>query len=822
MVNSLQAVWCRLEKTASSKSAILWPDRHVSVHSPRRHIAALTLMLVLVVGAGISHAADLTWTNGDGVWQSTTAWTTNLTGGTGGFPGPGDDAFFTNAATYTVTLTADVLNIESNFFDNASNTTAIVTLNLNTYKLNPIYGGTSPGAFVVANTATSTSIVYLASSTAAGKGLVVAARIVVGRSGIGTLIVTNGNVSVANTILANGAGGCGTLVLSGRTVVWSNSSALAIGNASNTFGSTLVISDSARMDVASSFRLGSGSSQSGSSNNTLLLDTGGKLTTHSGPVTIGHRSSGVLGSYNNSATVQSNAAWDNENSSMVIGSADGGDATGNVLTVGASGFVTNVSQLTITATNTLNLLGGLVDATMTCTGTVQGFGTVLGDATIADGGFLSPFNSQSALVFSNRLILAGTATTTVQLGTNTSATVASGGLTLGGKLNITDGGGFTTGTYTIFTYNSTLAGSGLTIGTTPNSGYTYTIDTNTSHVVNLVVSVPATPPMAAFTGSPTVGPIQLVVTFTDSSTGTITNRYWNFGDGATTFTTATNLMHTYASTGTFDVALTVFGPYGSNTLTQSDYIMATNVPLPSITTGVTASNAALQIGNMIVVVAGDTNTFSVVATDPDSLPLTYQWLFGDGVTNAWPSSNTVDHVYSTNNCATYDASVTISNGVGTIASNFTIVVACPLNLAKLTPKLNFAKTNSDSCAVTGSFELPGTPSFTNMQATLDIGGASLTFTLPSKGKGTAVNGRSTFSTPTFNKKTGLWKLNASFKNGFWQTEWANYSMINSNISKPPVLVSDLPVILLLDGEAFMATTNLHYTAKQGKSGTAKK
>jgi hypothetical protein len=47
-------------------------------------------------------------------------------------------------------------------------------------------------------------------------------------------------------------------------------------------------------------------------------------------------------------------------------------------------------------------------------------------------------------------------------------------------------------------------------------------------------------------------------------------------------------------------------------------------------------------------------------------------------------------------------------------------------------------------------------------------------------------------------------------------------MINSNISKPPVLVSDLPVILLLDGEAFMATTNLHYTAKQGKSGTAKK
>jgi hypothetical protein len=34
-------------------------------------------------------------------------------------------------------------------------------------------------------------------------------------------------------------------------------------------------------------------------------------------------------------------------------------------------------------------------------------------------------------------------------------------------------------------------------------------------------------------------------------------------------------------------------------------------------------------------------------------------------------------------------------------------------------------------------------------------------------------------------------------------------------------VSDLPVILLLNTEAFMATTNLHYTATQDKSGAAK-
>ena len=775
---------------------------------------------MLAMGAATSHAAAATliWTNdGSDVWNSTTAWD-----GAPASPGPGDNAMFTNAAMYTVTLTSEVMNIQSNFFDNASNTTATVTLNLNTHELNPTYGGTSPGAFVVGDIATSTSIVYLCSSTGVGKGLIVTARIVVGRSGIGTLFVTNGNVSVANTILANSSSGRGTLVLSGPTVIWNTGSATSIGNASNSFGSTLVISNSASMDVTGSFRVGSGSSQSGSSNNTLVLDTGGKLITRSGPVTIGHRSTGLPGSHNNTAIVQGGAVWDNQGSTMVVGSADGGDATGNVLTVAAGGIVTNVSHLGITATNTLNLLGGLVDATVTCTGTVQGFGVVLGDVTIGDGGFLSPFNSLGALACSNKLILASTATTTVQLGTNTSATVARGGLTLGGTLNITDGGGFTNGTYTIFTYNSTLTGTGLTIGTTPDSSFTYTIDSNTSHVVNLIVSIPATPPVANFTGTPTLGAMQLPVTFTDSSTGTITNRFWNFGDGTTVRTNGLSLVHTYTIAGTYDVALTVFGPLGTDTMTRSSYITATNVPLPSITTAVTASNAALQIGNMIVVLAGDTNTFSVEATDPDSLPLVYQWSFGDGVTNEWSSTNIVEHAYTTTNCESFHASVTISNGVGTIASNFTVAVACQLNLTKPALKLSFAKTNSDSCTVSGTFALSPSPNFTNMPVTLDIGGASLTFTLPAKAKGSAINGKSKFSVPTYNKKTGLWKFSASFKNGYWRNEWANYSMINSNIPKPGVVVSDLPVILLLDTDAFMTTTNLHYTAKQGKSGATSK
>ena len=67
----------------------------------------------------------------------------------------------------------------------------------------------------------------------------------------------------------------------------------------------------------------------------------------------------------------------------------------------------------------------------------------------------------------------------------------------------------------------------------------------------------------------------------------------------------------------------------------------------------------------------------------------------------------------------------------------------------------------------------------------------------------------------------MWKLKATFKDGSWQAPWADYGMINSNIPKPGVLVTNLPVILLLDTDGFMATTNLHYTAKEHKSGEAR-
>jgi len=76
--------------------------------------------------------------------------------------------------------------------------------------------------------------------------------------------------------------------------------------------------------------------------------------------------------------------------------------------------------------------------------------------------------------------------------------------------------------------------------------------------------------VAGFSATPIFGTPPLTVSFTDASTGTITNRLWTFGDGTTS--TNTNPAHTYTNVASYTVSLTVFGASGSNTLTRTSYI----------------------------------------------------------------------------------------------------------------------------------------------------------------------------------------------------------------------------------------------------------
>ncbi len=82
-----------------------------------------------------------------------------------------------------------------------------------------------------------------------------------------------------------------------------------------------------------------------------------------------------------------------------------------------------------------------------------------------------------------------------------------------------------------------------------------------------------TPPVAAFSGTPTSGDYPLDVQFTDQSSNSPTSWSWTFGDGGTA--TVQNPAHTYTAAGTYTVSLTVANADGDDTETKTGYITVT-------------------------------------------------------------------------------------------------------------------------------------------------------------------------------------------------------------------------------------------------------
>ena len=117
---------------------------------------------------------------------------------------------------------------------------------------------------------------------------------------------------------------------------------------------------------------------------------------------------------------------------------------------------------------------------------------------------------------------------------------------------------------------------------------------------NQVTGAGALEVLAQFSASPSNGLAPLQVVFTDTSTGTITNRSWDFGDGTTTNTTGTVLTNTYAA-GIYTVTLVVSGPLGAGTNSQTNAVVVTAYPPGDVNGDTHVTSADSLLINQVLV-----------------------------------------------------------------------------------------------------------------------------------------------------------------------------------------------------------------------------
>jgi PKD repeat protein len=177
------------------------------------------------------------------------------------------------------------------------------------------------------------------------------------------------------------------------------------------------------------------------------------------------------------------------------------------------------------------------------------------------------------------------------------------------------------------------------------SGSSFTGSDHYPIVGDYNVVVVATGPAASFAGSPTNGTEPLLVTFTDTSTGSITNRFWDFGDSSTTNVTTNSVSHTYAA-GTYNVTLIVTGPDGADTNSQPNYIVVNTAPPSASFTGSPTSGT-----EPLAVTFSDTSMGNITNRS---------WDFGDATTTN-VTTNSVSHTYA---AGTYNVMLVVTGSGG--------------------------------------------------------------------------------------------------------------------------------------------------------------
>ena len=197
------------------------------------------------------------------------------------------------------------------------------------------------------------------------------------------------------------------------------------------------------------------------------------------------------------------------------------------------------------------------------------------------------------------------------------------------------------------------------------TAYGPTGTTESSYSNEVSTAVAGATPIASFSASPTSGAAPLAVTFTDTSTGSVTSRSWNLGDG-TTATTAT-VGKTYSTPGTYSVSLTVTGTGGSTTATQSINV-----------------SAAAPVANFSATPVTGVAPLAVNFSDSSSGAVTsWSWQFGDGSTSTAQSPS-----YSYAKAGTYAVTLNVTGPGGSsqaIKTGYITVGSAPGGGTGVTP-----------------------------------------------------------------------------------------------------------------------------------------
>jgi len=183
-------------------------------------------------------------------------------------------------------------------------------------------------------------------------------------------------------------------------------------------------------------------------------------------------------------------------------------------------------------------------------------------------------------------------------------------------------------------------------------------------------------PVAMISADTVSGDAPFTVKFSDISTGDVTTRTWDFGDGGTG--AESEIAHTYSKSGTYTARLTIKGPAGESQAEQNIIVNEPiSTPKSDFSTNTVSGIAPLVVSFM------DKSTGSISS---------WNWDFGD---DSGSSETNPMHTYSS--AGSYQASLTVNGPGGSSHSEKGIIVSEPTAIPtpEITPAPVVTSTPSD-------------------------------------------------------------------------------------------------------------------------------